>query len=134
ISSASSVPSFRVVDRRSRQLTLVLPCRRFPGRRQPQSTPVITGTGPRSTRGVSGAALDSEGENPRGLIVLIQDLTSPASLELLASTRLGRLACTQGAQPYVVPVHFAYHDRALYGFATVGQKIEWMRANPLVCV
>jgi nitroimidazol reductase NimA-like FMN-containing flavoprotein (pyridoxamine 5'-phosphate oxidase superfamily) len=66
--------------------------------------------------------------------VLIQDLTSQASLELLASTRLGRLACTQGAQPYVVPVHFAYHDRALYGFATVGQKIEWMRANPLVCV
>jgi uncharacterized protein len=66
--------------------------------------------------------------------VLIQDLTRQESLELLARTRLGRLACTQGAQPYVVPVHFAYDDYALYGFATVGQKIEWMRANPLVCV
>ena len=66
--------------------------------------------------------------------MLIQDLTRQASLELLARMRLGRLACAQGAQPYVVPVHFAYDDNALYSFATVGQKIEWMRANPLVCV
>jgi uncharacterized protein len=66
--------------------------------------------------------------------VLIQDLTRQESLELLARTRLGRLACAQGAQPYVVPVHFAYDDNALYSFATVGQKIEWMRTNPLVCV
>jgi uncharacterized protein len=66
--------------------------------------------------------------------VVIQELTREASLELLACTRLGRLACTQGTQPYVVPVYFAYHDHALYSFATVGQKIEWMRANPLVCV
>jgi uncharacterized protein len=66
--------------------------------------------------------------------VLIQDLTRQASLELLARTHLGRLACTQGTQPYVVPVHFAYEDSALYSFATLGQKIEWMRANPLVCV
>src|SRR5882672_12388016 len=34
MSSASSVPSFRVMDRRSRQLTLVLTCRRFRGGRQ----------------------------------------------------------------------------------------------------
>jgi nitroimidazol reductase NimA-like FMN-containing flavoprotein (pyridoxamine 5'-phosphate oxidase superfamily) len=66
--------------------------------------------------------------------VLIQDLTRQASLDLLARTRLGRLACAQGAQPYVVPFYFAYDDNALYSFATVGQKIEWMRVNPLVCV
>lgn len=66
--------------------------------------------------------------------MVIQDLTRQASLELLARARLGRLACTQGAQPYVVPFYLAYHDNALYSFATVGQKIEWMRANPLVCV
>ena len=66
--------------------------------------------------------------------MLIQDLSRQASLELLARTRLGRLACSQGAQPYVVPVYFAYDNNALYSFATVGQKIEWMRANPLVCV
>jgi uncharacterized protein len=66
--------------------------------------------------------------------VVIQDLTRQASLDLLVRARLGRLACTQGAQPYVVPFYFAYHNNALYSFATVGQKIEWMRANPLVCV
>lgn len=33
-----------------------------------------------------------------------------------------------------MPVYFAYHNKALFSFATVGQKIEWMRANPRVCV
>ena len=31
-------------------------------------------------------------------------------------------------------VLFHFSDNYLYSFATVGQKIEWMRANPLVCV
>ena len=66
--------------------------------------------------------------------MLIQELTSQESLDLLARTRLGRLACAQGAQPYVVPFYFAYDSGYLYSFSTVGQKVEWMRANPLVCV
>lgn len=66
--------------------------------------------------------------------MLIQELSSQVSLDLLARARLGRLACSQGGQPYVVPVYFAYADRSLYGFATLGKKIEWMRANPLVCI
>ena len=66
--------------------------------------------------------------------MLIQELTRRASLDLLARTRLGRLACAQEAQPYVVPFYFTCHDDYLYSFSTVGQKIEWMRANPLVCV
>jgi nitroimidazol reductase NimA-like FMN-containing flavoprotein (pyridoxamine 5'-phosphate oxidase superfamily) len=33
-----------------------------------------------------------------------------------------------------VPFYFAYDNNALYSFATLGQKVEWMRANPLVCV
>ena len=66
--------------------------------------------------------------------MLIEETTTQASLELLARVRLGRLACAQGLQPYVVPFYFAYHDSHLYSFSTVGQKIDWMRANPLVCV
>lgn len=66
--------------------------------------------------------------------MLIQELTRQASLDLLARTHLGRLACAQGTQPYVVPFYFVYDDGFLYSFSTVGQKIEWMRANPLVCV
>jgi uncharacterized protein len=66
--------------------------------------------------------------------VLIQELTRQASLDLLARTRLGRLACAQGTEPYVVPFYFVYDNDYLYSFSTVGQKIAWMRANPLVCV
>jgi|HubBroStandDraft_6_1064221.scaffolds.fasta_scaffold160017_2 nitroimidazol reductase NimA-like FMN-containing flavoprotein (pyridoxamine 5'-phosphate oxidase superfamily) len=66
--------------------------------------------------------------------MLIQELSIQASLDLLARTRLGRLACAQGPQPYVVPCYFVYDANYLYSFSTVGQKIEWMRANPLVCV
>ncbi len=66
--------------------------------------------------------------------MLICELTRQQSLEVLARTHLGRLACARGMQPYVVPIHFAYHDTWLYGFSVLGQKIDWMRANPLVCV
>lgn len=66
--------------------------------------------------------------------MLIQELTKQESLDLLARTSLGRIACAQGAQPYVVPFYFVYDKDYLYSFTTVGQKIEWMRANPLVCV
>jgi uncharacterized protein len=31
-------------------------------------------------------------------------------------------------------LYFAYYYEFLYSFSTFGQKIEWMRANPLVCV
>ena len=66
--------------------------------------------------------------------MLIQELSRQASLDLLARTRVGRLACAQGSQPYLVPFYFVYDSDFLYSFSTVGQKIEWMRANPLVCV
>jgi nitroimidazol reductase NimA-like FMN-containing flavoprotein (pyridoxamine 5'-phosphate oxidase superfamily) len=72
-------------------------------------------------------------DNPR-VLMLIQEMTKQASLDLLARTHLARLACTQGAQPYIVPIYFAYDNKCLHSFSTVGQKIEWMRANPLVCV
>ena len=66
--------------------------------------------------------------------MLIQELTRHESLEVLAHTHLGRLACARGMQPYIVPIHFAYQNNCLYSFSMPGQKIDWMRANPLVCV
>ena len=64
----------------------------------------------------------------------MQELTRQASLKVLARTHLGRLACARGMQPYIVPIHFAYQHNWLYSFSVLGQKIDWMRANPLVCV
>ncbi len=66
--------------------------------------------------------------------MLIQELTRQESLDLLARAHLGRLACAHQSQPYVVPIYFAYDNEYLYSFSTVGQKIEWMRFNPKVCV
>ena len=37
-------------------------------------------------------------------------------------------------RPYIVPVYFDFYEDALYSFATVGKKIQWMRTNPRVCV
>lgn len=64
----------------------------------------------------------------------IREQTNADCLEFLARVRIGRLACSQDNQPYVVPFYFACHAGHLYGFSTLGQKIAWMRANPLVCV
>ena len=66
--------------------------------------------------------------------MLIQELTRQESLEVLARTHLGRLACARGMQPYIVPIHFAYQNLWLYSFSVLGQKIDWMRDNPLVCL
>ena len=66
--------------------------------------------------------------------MLIHELTKQASLDVLARTHLGRLACAQGMQPYIVPFYFAYQNYCLYSFSMPGQKIDWKRANPLVCV
>jgi len=66
--------------------------------------------------------------------MLIEDIPRQACIEILTRTRLGRLACAQAGQPYITPLFFVYHSDALYSFSTVGQKIGWMRANPLVCV
>ena len=61
-------------------------------------------------------------------------MTRQASIDLLARSRLGRLACARDGQPYITPIHWAYDDNCLYSFSTLGQKITWMRANPLVCL
>jgi nitroimidazol reductase NimA-like FMN-containing flavoprotein (pyridoxamine 5'-phosphate oxidase superfamily) len=66
--------------------------------------------------------------------MVIREMTTEDSLSHLAGMHLGRLACAQGAQPFVTPFYFAYENNYLYAFSTVGRRIIWMRANPLVCV
>jgi uncharacterized protein len=66
--------------------------------------------------------------------MLICEMNAKECRDLLARLGTGRLGCARNNQPYVVPIYFAYEPDRLYGFSTVGQKIEWMRENPLVCV
>jgi nitroimidazol reductase NimA-like FMN-containing flavoprotein (pyridoxamine 5'-phosphate oxidase superfamily) len=66
--------------------------------------------------------------------MLIIETTSEECREILARTGFGHLGCKGNNEPYVVPMDFAYEPADLYGFSTFGRKIEWMRANPIVCV
>lgn len=71
--------------------------------------------------------------------MIIEEMTRQECFHVLKSTRLARLACAFQNQPYIVPVYLAFHgppeeEPCFFGFTTPGQKVEWMRANPLVCV
>ena len=66
--------------------------------------------------------------------MLIKTMTRQACVDLLKRTKTGRLACAHEGQSYITPMSFVYDGNCLYSFSTVGQKITWMRANPLVCV
>jgi len=64
----------------------------------------------------------------------IQEMTAPQCRALLSRVRVARLACARDNQPYIVPIHVDLEDEFLYAYATLGQKIEWMRENRLVCL
>jgi nitroimidazol reductase NimA-like FMN-containing flavoprotein (pyridoxamine 5'-phosphate oxidase superfamily) len=68
--------------------------------------------------------------------MLIHELDTAECAELLQRTTLGRLGCSRDDQPYVVPIYFSYDTdlHCLYGFSAIGQKVNWMRQNPKVCV
>jgi hypothetical protein len=64
--------------------------------------------------------------------MLVRELTRAECKDLLSRASIGRLACVQDDQPYVVPISLAFDGTDLYSFSTAGQKIQWMRANPRV--
>ena len=66
--------------------------------------------------------------------MFIHEMTEFECRQALEQAAIGRLACARDNQPYVVPIYFALHGDHLYAFTTLGQKIEWMRANPRVCL
>jgi hypothetical protein len=66
--------------------------------------------------------------------MLVREMSRQDCHDLLTRRAFGRLACARDNQPYVVPVYFAPDRDHLYGFATMGRKIKWMRLNPLVGV
>lgn len=68
--------------------------------------------------------------------MVIRDLTTDECLAVLSRAKVFRLACVRENQPYVVPLSLAYDKESgnLYGFVLPGQKLEWMRANPRICI
>jgi len=66
--------------------------------------------------------------------MIITEMTKNECHIFLKQIKFGRLGCVRDKQPYVVPIYFVSDGKHLYGFSTLGQKIEWMRVNPRVCV
>lgn len=66
---------------------------------------------------------------------------SPASGQLtklqidniLLSQVLGRLACTDGKQPYIIPVTYTYDGEFIYCQTNEGTKLTILRKNPAIC-
>jgi len=61
------------------------------------------------------------------------ELTNTQINNILSSQVVGRLACTDGNRPYIVPVTFAFDGEYIYGQTNEGTKLKILRKNPNVC-
>jgi nitroimidazol reductase NimA-like FMN-containing flavoprotein (pyridoxamine 5'-phosphate oxidase superfamily) len=66
--------------------------------------------------------------------MVIQAMTSGECWTMLARNNIARLACARDNQPYIVPLRVDLDGQFLYGYTSLGRKVEWMRTNPLVCL
>jgi uncharacterized protein len=66
--------------------------------------------------------------------MVIDKLTPEECKSILSRATLARLACALDNQPYVIPIYVAFDGSGIYALSTFGQKIEWMRTNPKVCL
>ena len=60
-------------------------------------------------------------------------LTSQEIELILARNILGRLGFSDGRQPYILPISYAYHDNSIYCHSYEGSKLAAMRKYPAVC-
>lgn len=64
---------------------------------------------------------------------MLGELTEQQMNNLLASQLVGRIACTDSMQPYLVPVLYAFDGNYIYGQTNEGMKLNLLRNNPNVC-
>lgn len=64
---------------------------------------------------------------------MLGELTNEQINSILSSQVLGRLACTDGKQPYIVPVTYTYDGIYIYGQTNEGKKLQILRKNKNVC-
>lgn len=64
---------------------------------------------------------------------MVGTLTEGQVNNLLTSQVQGRLACTDGKKPYIVPVNYVYDGKSIFGQTNEGKKLRILRKNPNVC-
>jgi nitroimidazol reductase NimA-like FMN-containing flavoprotein (pyridoxamine 5'-phosphate oxidase superfamily) len=52
---------------------------------------------------------------------------------ILLSQSVGRLGCTDGKRPYIIPVTYIYDGKNIICQTTEGMKLDILRKNPNVC-
>ena len=67
-------------------------------------------------------------------MIEVRELNNKEILELIARLDYGHLACCDGGEPYVVPVHYSYENGYIYIYTTQGKKSEILSKNPRICL
>jgi uncharacterized protein len=65
---------------------------------------------------------------------MLGELNKMQMMNVLISQHMGRLACTDGNKPYIVPVTYAFNGKEIYAQTNEGKKLNIMRKNPHVCM
>lgn len=63
-----------------------------------------------------------------------RELTKSEITNILQSQSIGRLGCTDGKHPYVVPITYFFDGKQIICQSEEGKKIKIMRKNPNVCL
>ncbi len=64
---------------------------------------------------------------------MLGELNDMEIKNVLSSQVLGRLACCDGKQPYIVPLTYTYDGENIIGQTNEGKKLKLLRKNPHVC-
>jgi nitroimidazol reductase NimA-like FMN-containing flavoprotein (pyridoxamine 5'-phosphate oxidase superfamily) len=67
-------------------------------------------------------------------MIEVEEMAPHEILALLERAGYGHLGCARDNRPYVIPIHYAYHDPDIYIFTTEGMKTEFIAANQEVCL
>ena len=64
---------------------------------------------------------------------MIGELNYNQIKNVLSSQAIGHIACSDGKQPYIIPVTYAYDGKYIYGQMIEGMKLKLLRKNSKVC-
>lgn len=67
-------------------------------------------------------------------MIEVRELGDVEIKELISQLNYGHLGCTEGMEPYVVPIHYSFEPPYVYVYTTEGKKSEILARNPRVCL
>jgi hypothetical protein len=62
------------------------------------------------------------------------ELNEQQMTNVLSSQVIGRLACSDGKYPYVIPITYLFDGGSIISQSFEGKKLDIMRKNPNVCL